>query len=62
MKAEGIIADLYAKTDEKSTFGIDVTDGKVKDVTESHIYDVLDVKSWGIKLTTDAVLTVLKVD
>jgi T-complex protein 1 subunit theta len=62
LKAEGIIADLYAKTDDSSHWGIDVTDGKIKDVVDKSIMDVLDVKSWGIKLTSDAVLTVLKVD
>ena len=43
-------------------WGIDVTDGSVKDVNEMGIYDTWDTKSWAIKLTTDAVLTILKVD
>jgi len=34
----------------------------VKDVREVAIYDSLETKSWAIKLTIDAVLTILKVD
>lgn len=37
--AEQTIADLYAKTGESNVWGIDVKDGKVKDVTELEIYD-----------------------
>lgn len=62
LKAEGIIADLYAHTGESNHWGIDVADGKVKDVTEIHIYDCWDTKSWALKLTVDSVLTILKVD
>jgi len=62
LKAEAVIADLYAKTGESNKWGIDVTDGKVKDVTELCIYDCWDTKSWALKLSTDAVLTILKVD
>jgi T-complex protein 1 subunit theta len=53
---------LYAETAKGPNFGIDVSDGKVKDVREVHIQDSMEVKSWAIKLTTDAVLTILKVD
>ncbi len=42
--------------------GIDVSDGIVKDVRESNIYDTMEGKTWGVKLTVDAVLTILKVD
>jgi len=61
-KAEQIIADLYAKTGESNVFGIDVADGKVKDVTEVGVLDCWDTKSWALKLCVDAVLTILKVD
>ena len=57
-----MIADLYSKTAEKNVFGIDVTDGKVKDVTELGIYDLWETKSWAFKLCIDACLTILKVD
>ena len=62
LKAEAIIADLYAKTGDSNVYGIDVADGKVKDVTELCIYDCWDTKSWAMKLSIDAVLTILKVD
>ena len=62
LKAEEVIADLYAKTGESNVWGIDVADGKVKDVTELCIYDCWDTKSWALKLSIDAVLTILKVD
>jgi chaperonin GroEL (HSP60 family) len=62
LKAEEIIADLYSKTGEKNVYGIDVSDGKVKDVAEIGILDCWETKSWAIKLCVDAVLTILKVD
>jgi len=62
LKSEEIIAQLYAKTAEKNVYGIDVADGAVKDVTVDGIYDCWDTKSWAVKLTVDAVLTILKVD
>ena len=62
MKAEEIIADLYSKTGEKNVYGIDVSDGKVKDVAEIGILDCWETKSWAIKLCVDAVLTILKVN
>ena len=61
LKAEGVIADLYAKTGESNVYGIDVSDGKVKDISDS-VLDCWDTKSWAIKLCVDAVLTILKVD
>lgn len=53
---------MYAQTAESNKFGIDVADGKVKDVTAIGIYDCWETKSWALKLTVDAVLTILKVD
>jgi T-complex protein 1 subunit theta len=62
LKAEEIIAKLYAETAKSSVYGIDVEDGQVKDVREVNILDSMEVKSWAIKLSIDAVLTILKVD
>lgn len=62
LKSEELIADLYAKTGESNHWGIDVADGKVKDVTEINILDAWDTKSWALKLCIDAVMTILKVD
>lgn len=62
LKAEEIIAKLYTETAKKSTMGIDVSDGSIKDMNEVGILDCMEAKSWAIKLTIDAVLTILKVD
>jgi len=53
---------LYSKTGDSNLFGIDVADGKVKDVNEIGILDLWETKSWAFKLCLDAVLTILKVD
>lgn len=60
--AEEIIAKLYSETAKSPFYGIDVEDGKVKDMKALEVLDSLECKSWGIKLAVDAVLTILKVD
>lgn len=62
LKAEEIIAKLYAETAKSKTAGLDVSDGSVKDMKEAFILDSWEVKSWAIKLAIDAVLTILRVD
>lgn len=62
LNAEEIIAKLYSETAKSPFYGIDVEDGKVRDMKELEIYDSMECKSWGIKLAVDAVLTILKVD
>lgn len=62
LKAEEIIAKLYAETSKSHKFGLDVSDGQVKDVVEASILDSMEVKTWAIKLSVDAVLTILRVD
>lgn len=62
LKAEEIIAKLYAETVKSKTAGLDVSDGSVKDTKEAFILDSMEVKSWAIKLSIDAVLTILRVD
>jgi chaperonin GroEL (HSP60 family) len=62
LKAEEIIAKLYAETLKNNCMGIDVSDGEVKDVRDVAIFDAMENKSWAIKLSIDAVLTILKVD
>lgn len=62
LHAEEIIAKLYSETAKSHLFGIDVNDGEVKDVREVNIMDSYETKSWAIKLTIDAVLTILRVD
>ena len=53
---------MYSKAAESTKFGIDVRDGKVKDVVEAAVLDSLETKSWALKLAFDVVLTILKVD
>ena len=62
MKAEAILADMYAKAAENSRFGVDCSDGKVKDAVEAEILDVMETKSWALKLCFDVVITILRVD
>lgn len=62
LKAEEIIAKLYAETSKSANYGLDVSDGQVKDVKEAFILDAMENKTWGIKLAIDAVLTILRVD
>jgi len=62
LKAEAIIAEMYAGAENSAHIGIDVNDGKVKDVNECGVWDCLDTKTWALKLAADVVLTILKVD
>jgi T-complex protein 1 subunit theta len=63
LRAETILANLYAEVNKgSSAFGIDCTDGKVKNAVEASIFDSLESKSWALKLSFDVVLTLLKVD
>lgn len=61
-KPEAIIADLYAKTGEVNTWGIDVETGEVADVVALGVFDSYETKTWAFKLSVDACLTILKVD
>jgi len=62
LKAEEIIAKLYAETEKSKEFGLDVSDGQVKNMKETFILDSMETKSWAVKLSIDAVLTILRVD
>ena len=62
LKPEAIIAEMYSKASTSSTWGVDVNDGTVKDANVAEIWDALDTKTWGMKLTLDVVLTILKID
>lgn len=62
MKAEEILAKLYAEAEKSSLFGIDVSDGQVKNSHEAGILDSMETKSWALKLSIDVSLTILKVD
>ena len=65
LDAEDIIAKLYSETAKSPFFGIDVIDGKIRDMNDQESnfhYDSYETKSWAIKLAIDSVLTILKVD
>lgn len=51
-----------AHAEGKNTWGIDVTDISGLDAKEQNIFDLLNTKFWGIKLSTDAAINVLSVD
>ena len=61
-KAEAVLAEMYAKTATSSAFGIDVSDGVVKNAMEAEIFDSWETKSWALKLSFDVVITILRVD
>ena len=62
LKVETILANLYKEAASSSRFGIDCVDGKVKDAVEAEILDVMETKSWALKLCFDVVITILRVD
>lgn len=62
LKAEEILAKLYSEAGKSSLYGIDVSDGQVKNAHEAGILDSMETKSWALKLSIDVSLTILKVD
>jgi T-complex protein 1 subunit theta len=62
LKAEDVLADMYAKSVDSSAFGIDVSDGEVKNAMEASIFDAWETKSWALKLCFDVVITIMRVD
>ena len=62
LKVETVLANLYKEAASSSRFGIDCVDGKVKDAVEAEILDVMETKSWALKLCFDVVITILRVD
>ena len=59
LKADEIIANLYAETSKDKNVGIDLDSGKIKPLS---VYDSLEVKTWGIKLAADTAITILNID
>ncbi|XP_063812505.1 T-complex protein 1 subunit theta isoform X1 [Pseudophryne corroboree] len=65
VKANEVISKLYAMHQEGNKnvgFDIEAETAAVKDMLESNIFDTYLVKFWGIKLATNAAVTVLRVD
>jgi chaperonin GroEL (HSP60 family) len=53
---------MYTRTVDSSAFGIDCSDGEVKNAKEANIWDSWETKSWALKLCFDVVITILRVD
>lgn len=63
LNATDVLSNLYAAHAQgQTTTGIDVETGAPKDLTQEGITDLYLTKWWAIKLATEAVITVLKVD
>lgn len=61
--ATNVISTLVAAhASEQNTAGLNVEDGTVMDTAKGNILDLLLVKHWAIRLATEAVCTVLRVD
>ena len=63
LNATDVVAGLYAAhTAGKTNLGVSIETGEPKDLALEDIVDLYSAKWWAIKLATDAVATVLKVD
>lgn len=63
MNASDVVSSLYAAhAAGQVSMGVDVEGGPPKDLSKEDIADVYATKWWAIKLSVDAVVTVLKVD
>lgn len=63
LNATDVVSGLYAAHAEgKTGAGVDIETGVARDLSEEGIIDLYTVKWWAIKLATEAVCTVLKVD
>jgi len=63
LSAVDMLSQLYAAhEDKKSSFGIDVKAGGVRDMVSEGVFDLLSTRSQALRLATDAAVTVLRVD
>ena len=53
---------MYSENARNPYCGIEVESGETADMKELEVFDSYETKSWAIKLSIDAVLTILKVD
>ena len=53
---------LAAHSEGRNTAGVCVDDGSIVDASESRVFDLHSVKKMALKLATDAVCTILRVD
>lgn len=61
--ATNVVSTLAAAHAEgNARAGLDIESGEVIDAVDAKIFDLLQVKHWALKLATDAVATILRVD
>lgn len=61
--ATDVVSNLMAAHAEgRTTAGVNVDDGSITDVAQSKVYDLFAVKYWALRLATEAVCTILRVD
>lgn len=62
-KSIDVVSALYAAHEKGDIHsGIDVEDGKIKDMSKTNILDLLATKKQALNLCTDAVVTIMRVD
>merc|ERR1712113_110324 len=57
-----VVASLWSTHKEAKTVGLDIESGDIKDLTKIGVADLKRTKWWAIKLLTDMVFTLLKID
>ena len=63
LQASDVVSSLYAAhAAGQVNAGVNIEDGQPTDLAKEGIMDLFATKWWAIKLATDAVVTVLKVD
>ena len=63
LNATDVISSLHAAHAKgQQTAGLDIETGQPKDLSQDGIFDLYSAKWWALKLATDAVVTVLRVD
>lgn len=63
LNATDVVSSLHAAhANGQQTAGLDIETGQPKDLAEDGILDLFSAKWWALKLATDAVVTVLRVD
>ena len=61
--ASDVISNLYAAHASGAVMtGVDVEEGKIKDLGEDSVYDLYSTKWWALKFAVEAAVTVMRVD
>ena len=61
--ASDVLSKLYAAhAGGEVNTGVDVDEGKIKDLGELDVYDLYSTKWWALKFATEAAVTVMRVD